>query len=425
MGGLLVTVLVLYAAPKRGGGMGREKRRGTEGGGLYPELAAFRISEGLSPNVQEEVGRTVALMPIGLAQQELARRGLELDEKAIHRIAGELGEQILATRTDDLMKFRAGDLEAGSELAGKRIAVQIDGGRVRIRTGVKKSRVGKKRKRKKFRVEWREPKVLVMFELDEEGKMGPKTRAVIDGTLRGPDALIELVAFHLHRLGAAQATKVVFLGDGAKWIWNRLDWVIEKVGIDPKRVVQVLDWCHASHHISVALEDLKLAKSERQEHYVRLRKLLKRGQAATVIDELESLAEGLPDDRVVWREIRYLQRHLDAGRLSYPLFQYSKLPIGSGAIESTIRRVINLRMKGNGIYWREENAEAIFQLRAALLSGRWDDILTHTRERIARNRNTNWHWTPPEALDELNALDENDALETETQTKPSLARQAA
>lgn len=425
MGGLLVTVLVLYAAPKRGGGKDREQWRGKQGGGLYPELAAFRISEGTSPNVQEEVGRTVAQMPIALAQQELARRGLELDEKAIHRIAGELGAQILATRTDELMKFREGNLDAGSELAGKRIAVQIDGGRLRLRRVVKKSRVGKRGKRKKFRVEWREPKVLVLFELDEEGKMGPQTRAVIEGTLRGPDALIELVAFHLHRLGAAQATKVVFLGDGAKWIWNRLDWVIEKVGIDSKRVVQILDFCHAAHHISVALEDLKLDKTQRQEQYVRLRKLLKRGQAATVIDELESLAEGLPADRVVWREIRYLQRHLDAGRLSYPFFRYCQLPIGSGAIESTIRRVINLRMKGNGIYWREENAEAIFQLRAALLSDRWDDILAHTRERVARNRSTDWHWTPPEALAELNALDENDPPETESKAKPSVARQAA
>ena len=33
--------------------------------------------------------------------------------------------------------------------------------------------------------------------------------------------------------------------------------------------------------------------------------------------------------------------------------------MGSGAIESTIRRVINLRLKGNGIFWTEDNAEAV------------------------------------------------------------------
>ena len=82
--------------------------------------------------------------------------------------------------------------------------------------------------------------------------------------------------------------------------------------------------------------------------------------------------------------------------------------MGSGVIESTIRRVINLRLKGNGIFWTEENAEAVFQLRAAVISGGWDEILEHTREAIARDRRTEWHWTPLECLADLKALDEED-----------------
>ena len=39
------------------------------------------------------------------------------------------------------------------------------------------------------------------------------------------------------------------------------------------------------------------------------------------------------------------------------------LPMGSGAIESAIRRVINLRLKGNSIFWAEENAEGMLQFR--------------------------------------------------------------
>ena len=127
-------------------------------------------------------------------------RGLELDEKAVGRIAHELGAQMLATRTRDLMLFRRGELPPGSEFAGKRIAVGMDGGRVRVRTAVETIRVGGKPKRKKFRVEWREPKVVILFETDEKGRMVRGSRPVIDGTLQGPDALIELVAFHLHRL---------------------------------------------------------------------------------------------------------------------------------------------------------------------------------------------------------------------------------
>ena len=66
------------------------KGRGPEGTGLYPELAAYRISEGCSPNVQAEVGRLVGLLPIEQARAELARRGLEKDEKAVRRVAEEL-----------------------------------------------------------------------------------------------------------------------------------------------------------------------------------------------------------------------------------------------------------------------------------------------------------------------------------------------
>jgi hypothetical protein len=421
LGGLAVTVMTLYCSPR----MRTDKGRGTEGTGLYPELAAYRISEGCSPNVQAEVGRLVGLLPIEQARAELARRGLEMDEKAVRRIAGELGAQMLANRTRDLMRFRAGELPAGNEFAGKSVAAEIDGGRVRVRTIVKKIRVSGKTKRKKFRVEWREPKVVILFEVDKKGRMVRGSRPVIEGTLQGPDALIELVAFHLHRMGAAQANVVTFAADGAPWIWKRLDWVVAQVGLDPCRVVEVLDWCHAVHHVSVALAALPLADGQRTELYKRLRGLLKEGKSRLVVAELETLATGEDEDSPVWREIRYLTKHSDAGRLRYNCFRCRGVPMGSGAIESTIRRVINLRLKGNGIYWTEDNAEAVFQLRAAVISRRWEEILEHTREAIARDRRTDWRWTPPECLAELKTLVHEDQELTQTSTKKQSKRTAA
>ena len=413
--------MTLYCSPRGRTGKGR----GPEGSGLYPELAAYRIGEGCSPNVQAEVGRLVGLLPIEQARAELTRRGLEKDEKAVRRIAGELGAQMLATRTRDLMRFRSGRLLPGNEYAGKSVAAEIDGGRVRVRTIVKKSRVSGKTKRKKFRVEWREPKVVILFEVDKKGRMVRGSRPVIDGTLQGPDALIELVAFHLHRMGAAKANVLTFAADGAPWIWKRLDWIVAQVGLDPCRVVEVLDWCHAVHHVSVALACLPLAEDERKELYKRLRGLLKEGKSRDVIDELEMLAVGQDEDSSAWREIRYLTKHSDAGRLRYNCFRCRGVPMGSGAIESTIRRVLNLRLKGAGIYWTEENAEAVFQLRAAVVSGRWEEILERTRDAMTRDRRTDWRWTPPECLAELKALDDEDEELTQTSTKKQSKRTAA
>lgn len=375
--------------------------------------------------MQAEVGRLVGLLPIAAARAELTRRGLVLDEKAVRRIASELGAQMLATRTRDLLRFRQGGLPAGTEFANKRVAVQIDGGRVRVRTVVKKSRVGGKRKRRKYRIAWREPKVVIVYELDQQGRMARGSRPVIDGTLQGPAALIELVAFHWHRLGAAKAREVVFVADGAPWIWARLDWVVAQVGLNPVRVVEVLDWCHGVHHVSVALEALKFDKVTRLEHYQRLRTLLKKGKSKAVLQELEALAAGSPGDSAVWREIRYLRKHAEARRLRYDVFRSWRLPTGSGAIESTIRRVINLRLKGNSMYWTEENAEAVSQLRAAVVSGRWDEIFEHTQEAMARDRRKSWRWTPPDCLAELKALEAEDDEITQAPVPKRTTRTAA
>jgi hypothetical protein len=413
--------MTLYCAPRSRTGRGR----GREGGGLYPELAAYRISEGSSPNVQAEVARQVALLPIEQARTELARHGLEVDEKAVRRIANELGAQMLATRTRDLLRFRRGELPAGEELKGKRVAAALDGGRVRVRTVIKKVRVGGKTKRKPFKVEWREPKLLILFETDEKGRMAKGSRPIIDGTLRGPDALIELLAFHLHRLGAAQAKVVTVTADGAPWIWARLDWVIAQVGLEPARVVEVLDWCHAVHHLSLALQASGLSEEERTQRYARLRRLLKKGRSPDVIEELEDLAAGQAEDAVVWREIGYLIRHSEAGRLRYDCFRCRGVPLGSGAIESTIRRVLNLRLKGTSLFWEEANAEAVIQLRAAVLSGRWEERLEQTRVAMAKNRRTDWDWEPPECLAELKALDEEDEESAQPSRKKQSQRTAA
>lgn len=74
-----------------------------------------------------------------------------------------------------------------------------------------------------------------------------------------------------------------------------------------------------------------------------------------------------------------------------------------GAIESAIRRVINLRLKGNGVYWKEENAEGMLVLRAAALTGRWQVTMERTQAAMARDRRRDWQWEAPDIVAELNS----------------------
>ncbi len=244
---------------------------------------------------------------------------------------------------------------------------------------------------------------MTIFEIDAQGKMTKKhQQPLIDGTLLGPDHVAELAAYHLHRLGVAEAELVVFVSDGAHWIWDRLEWIEQRAGLDPSRTVHVLDFCHAAHHVSLALQTLGWDEAMRRETYGRLRTLLKNSRWEEVTRQLIQWARSQPENKDIWTEIRYLTIHGEEGHLSYVTFRCRGIPCGSGAIESAIRRVINQRLKSNAMYWRQENAEAVFAVRATLLCDRWEETLTRVRHSMARDRRLAWRWDAPNTIAELN-----------------------
>ena len=402
LGGLVLWVTTLYCAPAARTGKGR----GREGSGLYPELAVLRIHEGVSPALARELARQVALLPsYEITRQELARRGLELKGKVVYRVGQFVGEAALSYRRRLLEQYRRGELAVGSELAGKRVAAFVDGGRTKIRTVTRRQRgQGKKKKqRRRYQSDWREPKVLIIYEIDAQGRKVPGTKPTIDGTFAGPDELMELLAMHLHRLGAAEA-KVVSLGaDGAPWIWERWDWVIDRVGLKRKRVCLTLDWCHAVHHISLVLEQVLTDAAERRRVFKKLRKWLRQGHWLNALLELAHLAWHLPDEHEVWTDYSYLEEHGEAGHLDYGRFSRRGLPMGSGAVESAIRRVVNLRLKGNSISWYEGNAEGMLVLRGWVLTDRWDAMFAQIWSSLASDRRLVWKFASPDIPAQLKA----------------------
>ena len=405
LGGLILWVTTLYFGPATRTGKGR----GREGAGLYPELGVLGIQEGKSPALVSEVGRLTALLPsYAIAREELVERGVSLNLKEVHGIGRYAGQAALAYRYRELVDYRAGKLPA-ADGRGKRFGVMIDGGRTKLRRTLRKQK-GQgpaKTQKRRYRTDWREPKLLIVFEMDERGQMKKGTQPIIDGTFTGPDEIMEVLAMRLHQVGAAQAEVVAFRSDGAPWIWDRLDWVIRRVDLKAQRVSRGLDWCHAVHHISLALEPL-LKEAERKRVFKKLRKWLKAGSWRKVVRELMSLTVDAEDAQrpktsPVWTEIDYLERHGDAGHLDFAKYRRRGLPLGSGAIESVIRRVINLRMKGNSLFWKEENAEAMLALRGLVLSGRWKTAFAKITASVASDRRLQWEWQSPDMPAELKA----------------------
>jgi len=373
---------------------------------VYPEWGVLGIQEGSSPALVREVGRQVALLPsYAIAREELARRGLNLDIKEIYGIGMYAGAAALTYRRRLLEQYRAGRLPAGTAWAGKRLGVFVDGGRTKIRTATRrqKGRGKHKTQRRRYRTDWREPKLLIIIELDARGRMVPGTKAVLDGTFEGPDEVMELLAMYLHLWGAASAQLVSFGADGAPWVWERWDWVSQRVGLPVSRVTKTLDWCHAVHHISLALEHVVEDQDVRRRLFKKLRKWLKQGDWWEVVLELARLAHDLPTDHALWTELSYVERHGEAGHLDYARFRRRGVPLGSGAIESAIRRVINLRLKGNSISWYQENAEGMLVLRCLVLSNRWDDTFAQISASLASDRRLDGTFCSPDMPAQLKA----------------------
>ncbi len=409
LGGLLVWATTLYCAPKKK----RFRKDDAPRVGLDITLAQFGFGKGVSPGLQSRVARQVALCPsIAFAHQELTREGVKLDTKAIKRITYQCGEGLLALRRHRIKLLRERKLKAGTELAGKRVSVQIDGGRMKIRGEMREKPAAvettdadelltgdapgrsKKQPRRTFAADWREPKLMTIFVHDEHGKMLKETKATIDGTLLGPDAIAEVVAMHLHRLGAAEALSVTFVADGAPWIWDRIDRIIELAGLSKVTTYQVLDCCHAVHHVSQALASLGLDREARNPLYRQLRSQLRNGQWQRVVEDLSELQNREKPIAELETEISYLRRHGEAGRLSYVRYRQLGLPCGSGAIESGIRRVINLRLKSNAMFWKSNHAESMLQVRSQVVPDQWDTAMSELSEFRRTEAYESWQWEP-------------------------------
>lgn len=359
LGGVEVVLLVRYFA--------RNKRRAEKGKGIYFALALLGIHDKCSPALASEVAKLAAAMnSLEDARTQLAEMGIKLSAKQVAVVAYAFSARARAQQR------AANSVGLTANLSGKRVVVSTDGGRVRIRTDKRGKRTKKGRRR--YRTDWREPKLLAIYVVDEEGKIQREFTPVLDGTLKGPDAVFALIESYLKELGVDQATKVLFIADGAKWIWNRVAALWNRLGLKPDQCMELVDFYHVVEHIgTLAGLKKKWTKKQKQGWITRQVNRLKKGHVTDFITEIKKFTKGRRGKD--WRRERgYLLRNAEAGRLDYALAREQGLPNGSGIIESTVRRVLNLRMKGASIYWTKDNAEHMIFLRSYYKAGHWKTL---------------------------------------------------
>ena len=287
-------------------------------------------------------------------------RGIDIDAKKICEMTRRYA------RRAEFVRQTSNILE-GETFAGRRVVVSTDGGRIRIRKKKRGPRTQKGRSR--YTTNWREPKLLILYTVNEKGEKDASFLPVIEGTMKGPDAVFGLIKYYLKQLVITKAEKVLFVADGARWIWNRVPELMRKLGLAASQFYSLVDFFHAVEHL-VKIADLRTGwkKAERIAWVKKHRRLLLQGKIVDVISSIQSICRGRKSKKLT-SEKNYFVRNKN--RMKYDSISSLGLPIGSGAMESAIRRVVNLRLKGASIYWLEESAEAMLMLRSFYKAGRW------------------------------------------------------
>jgi hypothetical protein len=376
------------SAPKRG-----RKKRGPNGRGchLLLELLGFvgRCSSGF---VSEVVQMGLLCPSLEVAHEVLASRGLAVDVKTIRRLCGALGQLGMQARG-------VSALEAGESLAGKTVVIGIDGGRLRLRQK-KRGRKRHGQKRQGYHTPWREPKLFTLYVLDEQGKVDKCFCPVHDATMGVADDVFELLANYLRPLDIDQAQRVIFTADGARWIWNRIPTLSHALGLGQSQVVEVVDHFHATEHLWELVEMCQHMTAEgRKRLYDAWKSLLWQGDIPALKQAVKAAAKGKLGSKML-KAFSYFEEH--AARMQYQRFKQEGIPQGSGAVESAIRRIINLRLKAPGTFWTPEMAECFLFLRSQLLSGRWQMLMAH----VCQRRRSLW----PEPINEPQPINQSDNI---------------
>ena len=340
----------------------KDKRRKKKRAGVYPACILLGLYDRYTPGLASEICLMATVTSsYEEARQLLKERGYEVAVKTIRSISMSYAERAKAV-------LMAQESAFSETVSGRKVAVSTDGGRLRIR----KNKKGKKTKkgRHHYQTNWREPKLLIIYVVDKDGRSDRTFSPFIDGTMKGPDAVFWLLDYYLSKLNIGTSDRVVFVADGARWIWNRVRALMSSLGIASDRYDEVVDFYHAVEHLGKIANLQKGWKAAQKKRWVtKYRRLLLQGAITEVLQEIRRLCRDKRSKKLNTERDYFVRNQR---RMNYAEIRRKGLPLGSGAMESAIRRVVNLKLKGASIYWLQESAEAMIMLRSYFKAGRWN-----------------------------------------------------
>ena len=278
--------------------------------------------------------------------------GITVSAKQIERVCHHYGEEF----ESDYAQGKLADAPTGCVTVDNPAYVMMDGGMILTR---------------QKEHPWKELKLGRVFRSRDHVKGVSKKRNLITdfryvGHIGGHQEFLSKLDFFIEDI---DNDSKVFIADGALWIWN---WVQDMYPDS----TEILDFFHAKEHLcqfaSVYFEEVKT----RDEWIRSMEKLLLDDQVEQVVDTLKQLLAGKnkkTTTNILNNLIRYYQNNLK--RMKYKTFKNKGYLIGSGAMESAIRNVVQHRLKRSGQRWTIKGGQQITNIRTMFLSNGQDKII--------------------------------------------------
>ncbi len=187
-------------------------------------------------------------------------------------------------------------------------------------------------------------------------------------TMERAERFGELLYLEAKRRGSDYAHEIVFVADGAAWIWAL-------AGHHFPNAVEIVDWYHATQHL------WQVANAWHGEGTRKARSWVKRNKARLMEDGAARVNASIKQWNPAEEDRQKIQREnlhyftTNANRMLYGTYRELDYTIGSGSVESACKQYGQGRLKQAGMRWKKPGIEAVAHLRSAVLNKRTDTIL--------------------------------------------------
>jgi len=345
------------------------------GHGLAPRDGELGVAgTSTSPGLARMNARAAAAVPFAPARRLLAElAGVELTVKRVERSAEASGTRAalaISAQADAVRSRRMAVLPPAD--GPDMLYIAVDGTGVPV---VAREAEGRRGKASDGRARTREIKLGCLFTQTRLGEEGHPVRdpdsSTYLATFEPAERFGALLDAEARRRGCERIRQLVFLGDGAAWIWNLAGQLFPAA-------TQIVDLYHAREHLhELANVANRLLAGYRDEWLTGRLEELDNGDVQAILAAGRALdfTGSLATERN--KALAYFEHN--AHRMNYRHFRQLGMFVGSGVVEAGCKSLVGQRLKLSGMRWTIAGATGIITLRCHDAGGRWDEIWQRPR----------------------------------------------